>query len=588
MQQELIKQVAETIIEAFDAFILEFEKVTANGRSRFENRDWHGIQSDSKKRLNIYKKQVPRLARKIRRIMGAEFSNMELWHKIKKAYAPLSQKKFAYEIAETYFNSVCRKTVDNFGADEDVMFVHDEHNQREYASVAPIYRTYFIGNSLEGVFAEILDDYAFEAPYKNKERDLASIVGRFEEEVLMEYPYQGMIRLEVLKSVFFRNKGAYIVGRVIIGKDTVPMMLVMLHGEDGIEVDTLLTTEGDLSIVFSFTRSYFLVSVAIPSELVHFLRSVMPYKPYSDIYNSIGFNKHGKTESFRHFAKHLENTDDLFVHAPGIKGMVMAVFTLPSYNLVFKLIKDRFEPPKVTNKAHVKSCYKLVSRHDRVGRMADTHEFEFFTLPKDRFQPELLEDLLKVAPSIVHVDEDKDQVVIDHLYTERRMTPLNIFLEDVQGEDADEVIDEYGNTIKQLAAANIFPGDMLLKNFGVTRHKRVVFYDYDEIGFLTDYNFRKLPEAQYDGDEMYDDGGRPWFAVGPNDVFPEEFRHFLIGKEAIRKIFFNYHKDLFDPKFWKEMQQKQIKGEIVDVFPYRRRKRFIHQREAQRRSLGED
>jgi len=587
MTEALISEIAQEIIQAFDAFRQEFEELTANGRSRFEARDWHGIQSDSKKRLSLYKKQVPRVARKIRRLMGAEFRNLESWRKIKEAYFELSQMRFAYEIAETYFNSVCRKTFDNMGADESVMFVYDEHSQREYASVAPIYRTYFIQKSLHEVFDQLLEDYAFKAPYVDKKRDLKSIIDRFEEEVLMKFPYSGMIRMEVLKSVFFRNKGAYIVGRVIIGKDVVPMMLAMLHEEKGIVVDTLLTNESDLSIVFSFTRSYFLVNARVPSELVHFLRTVMPFKPYSDLYNSIGFSKHGKTESYRHFIHHLQRTQDLFVHAPGIKGMVMAVFTLPSYNLVFKLIKDNFDPPKTTNKAHVKSCYKLVSRHDRVGRMADTHEFEFFTLDKDRFHPDLLADLLEVAPSIVHVDEDKNTVTIDHLYTERRMTPLNIFLESAGPEAAEEVIDEYGNTIKQLAAANIFPGDMLLKNFGVTRHRRVVFYDYDEIGFLTDYKFRRLPESQYDDEEMYDDGGRPWFAVGPNDVFPEEFRHFLIGKEAIREIFFNFHEDLFDPKFWIQMQEKQIRGEIVDVYPYRRKKRFVYERERLRENIGD-
>lgn len=206
--------------------------------------------------------------------------------------------------------------------------------------------------------------------------------------------------------------------------------------------------------------------------------------------------------------------------------------------------------------------------------MADTHEFEAFSFPIDRFDEGLLKDLTEQAPSIVHIHEEKNEVIIDHLYTERRMIPLNIFLEQANTADAEEVIDEYGNTIKQLAAANIFPGDMLLKNFGVTRHKRVVFYDYDEIGLLTDYNFRYLPQSQFEGEGMFDDGGRPWFAVGPKDVFPEEFRHFLIGKEMIRKIFFSNHAELFDPDFWIEMQKKQVDGEIVDVFPYRRKKRF--------------
>ncbi|MEO0897693.1 MAG: bifunctional isocitrate dehydrogenase kinase/phosphatase [Bacteroidota bacterium] len=567
-------EVAEVIIQGYDAFLKEFEEVTARGRERFENRNWHGIQADSKKRLSIYKREVPRVARKIRRILQENSSQRERWIEIKQIYQRLAQFRPSYEIAETFYNSVCRQTRDTRVADDDVMFVLDVHDQREYASVAPIYHTYFLIEGVEKAMRSLLQDYAFETPYEDMERDLTCIIERFQAEVIDKYEQGGMTRLEVLKSVFFRNKAAYIVGRVIIGKDRVPFMLAMLNTEKGVSVDTLLTTEGDLSIVFSFTRTYFLVEAKIPSELVHFLRSVMPYKPYSDLYNSIGFSKHGKTESYRHFIDHLSNTKDKFIHAPGIKGMVMVVFTLPSYNIVFKLIKDKFQPPKETSKAHVKARYKLVSRHDRVGRMADTHEFEAFSFPIDRFDEGLLKDLTEQAPSIVHIHEEKNEVIIDHLYTERRMIPLNIFLEQANTADAEEVIDEYGNTIKQLAAANIFPGDMLLKNFGVTRHKRVVFYDYDEIGLLTDYNFRYLPQSQFEGEGMFDDGGRPWFAVGPKDVFPEEFRHFLIGKEMIRKIFFSNHAELFDPDFWIEMQKKQVDGEIVDVFPYRRKKRF--------------
>ncbi|MEL6732525.1 MAG: bifunctional isocitrate dehydrogenase kinase/phosphatase [Bacteroidota bacterium] len=576
-QAQLIADVVQHIIEGFDAYLADFKEITSRAPTRFENRDWHGIQADSKKRLAIYKRQVPRVARKIKRLMAPHHDDLDLWRKIKKAYFQASVKRFSYEIAETYYNSVCRKVIDYIGADLSYMFVEDEHDQREYASVDPIYRTYWFSEDIKQTFSQILHDYQLAVPFENLDRDLMAIEARFKQEVLNHAQTTEHVRIETLKSIFYRNKGAYIVGRIHINGQHTPLIIPLLHEENGLKVDTLMCTEDELSIIFSFTRSYFLVEVAIPSELVHFLKTLMPLKPYGELYNSIGFNKHGKTESYRHFRRHFDESDDKMIVAPGIRGMVMAVFTLPSYNIVFKLIKDRFEPPKQTNKAHVKSRYKLVSQHDRVGRMADTHEFEYFTLPKSRFVPELLAELLEVAPSIVHVNEEEDLVTIDHLYTERRMIPLNMFLESANPVEAEEVIDEYGNTIKQLAAANIFPGDMLLKNFGVTRHRRVVFYDYDEIGFLTDYKFRRLPEAAYEEDEMYDDGGRPWFAVGPNDVFPEEFRYFLVGREDIREIFFDLHNDLFDPRFWIEMQQKQIRGEIVDVFPYRRRRRFSYQ-----------
>lgn len=571
MEPTLAVQVAKAIIEGFDTYLAEFKEITSRAQKRFENEDWHGIQADTKRRLSIYKKQVPRLARKIRRIMGETFNDEATWLEVKPHYFHLALERPTYEIAETYYNSVYRKVIDTIGADEGIMFVEDEHAEREYQSVEPIYREYHWQGDATELLQRVLSDYPFDIPYQNLDRDIAHIASRMERVVFSNFPPDEKTRLHMLKSVFFRNKAAYLVGRLYADGQLMPFIIPLLNHERKLYADTLLTGQNEMSIIFSFTRSYFQVEVEVPSELVHFLKTVIPLKPYGDLYNSIGFNKHGKTELFRHFRRHLHHSTDKFVVAPGIRGMVMAVFTLPSYNIVFKLIKDKFEPPKTTNKAHVRSCYKLVSVHDRVGRMADTHEYEHFDFPKDRFDPALLEELLEVCPSIVHVNGDT--VTIDHLYTERKMIPLNIFLETASPLEAEEVIEEYGNTIKQLSAANIFPGDMLLKNFGVTRHRRVVFYDYDEIGFLTDYTFRRMPDPD-DDDDMR--GGSPWFAVGPNDVFPEEFKHFLVGREDIREIFYRLHADLFEPKFWIDMQQKQINGEVVDVFPYRRRNRFRH------------
>ena len=184
---------------------------------------------------------------------------------------------------------------------------------------------------------------------------------------------------------------------------------------------------------------------------------------------------------------------------------------------------------------------------------------------------ELLEELRKDAPSKIRITETS--VEIKHLYVEKKMTPLNLYLKDASRQDAEDVIAEYGNAIKELAAVNIFPGDMLLKNFGVTRLKRVVFYDYDEIGFLTDYNFRKIPEPRDEYEEM---SATPYYHVGPKDIFPEEFPRFLIGNPEMREIFYRLHGDLYDVKFWKDMQARLHRKEIIDVYPYRDSRRFVN------------
>ncbi|MFT5069513.1 MAG: isocitrate dehydrogenase kinase/phosphatase, partial [Candidatus Paceibacteria bacterium] len=373
------------------------------------------------------------------------------------------------------------------------------------------------------------------------------------------------------KSIFYRNKGAYLVGQLVNPDHRQPFVVPLLNDENhGIYTDTLITDSDDVSIIFSFTRSYFMVKAPVPAEFVGFLQQILPAKPLAEIYTNIGFFKHGKSVFMRDYLQHMDESEDQFIIAPGIKGMVMSVFTLPSLDIVFKIIKDKFAPPKAMTKAVVKEKYRLVKVHDRVGRMADTQEFKHFAFAKHRFSQELIDELFAVAPSMIQIVDE--YVVIEQLYVERRMIPLNIYIDTASDDQLYDVIDEYGNAIKQLAAANIFPGDMLFKNFGVTRHGRVVFYDYDEICYLTECNFRKIPEPMYPEQEL---ASEPWYSVGPYDVFPEEFHVFLAGRPRIAKIFRQIHSDIFDADYWQSLQRAIEDGQVKDVFPYRRKKRFL-------------
>jgi isocitrate dehydrogenase kinase/phosphatase len=574
-------QVLDLLLQGFARYMEDFQAITALARSHFEARAWKEIQDLSRQRINLYRGQVGRLSRKVRRSLQSDFHDEALWKRLKARYSIAVRQHEAYEIAETFYNSVCRKVLGDIGADPEMMFVLQHPEARNFESEAPIYRVYWGNRNPRDIIRDILVDCEFGVPFEHLERDVTFILTRVQRDILSQFEPEASTRLEVLKAPFFRNKGAYLVGRVHIAGAVMPFVVPLLHGPGGIFADNLIVEPDELSIVFSFARSYFLVEHEIPSEVVRFLKSIMPRKPYGDLYNSIGFTKHGKTELYRDFVHHLAHSEDPMDFAPGIHGLVMAVFCLQSYPIVFKLIKDEFSPPKITDKAMVRSKYRMVSTHDRVGRMADTHEFEHFVFPKARFTPRLLEFLLEKAASIVKVQGD--QVIIAHLYTERKMIPLNIFLETANPEDIDRVADEYANTIKQLAAANIFPGDMLLKNFGVTRHRRVIFYDYDEIGHLTDYHFREMPKAQT-MEDIYAD--QPWFAVGEKDVFPEEFRHFLVGHPALEARFVDRHPELFDVQFWREMQARQRDGEVIDVFPYRRSQRFLKRQAIGRQAMG--
>jgi isocitrate dehydrogenase kinase/phosphatase len=324
-------------------------------------------------------------------------------------------------------------------------------------------------------------------------------------------------------------------------------------------------------VLFSFARAYFLVDMEVPSAYVQFLRSLMPRKPRSEIYSALGLQKQGKSLFYRDFLAHLRHSSDRFRIAPGIKGMVMLVFDLPSFPFVFKVIKDFYPPQKDTSRELIQRKYLLVKTHDRVGRMADTLEYTRVAFPRQRFEEALLAELRHFAPSVV--EENGDDLVLRHVYIERRMVPLNIYLQDATPEQVERVVVEYGQAIKELVAANIFPGDMLWKNFGVTRHGKVVFYDYDEIEYLTDCNFRRIPAPRNEEEEM---SGEVWWPVAPRDVFPETFAPFLLGDPRVRDVFLRHHADLLDADFWNQQKARIQAGHVHDVFPYDPARRFGH------------
>lgn len=564
------RRMAKTVLNGFNSYFADYLNATLAAKARFEKADWQAVQQANVMRLELYKEKVHQTVNFLAIVTNRDIRNLDLWRQAKSAYSQLVSNFPNFEIAETFFNSVFADVHDHDKIDDDIIYVLSSQLLVQPSSEYSITIRYQ-GNDCRDLFRRLLQESEFSLPFEDLEDDLDGIVENFIAQH-GEHHRNGTqpLSIDLLESVFYRGKAAYMVGRVSVDGVGHPMILAILNNERGsCYVDTALFSQDDMSVVFSFARNHFMVDAPLPYQYAHFLKQLMPNKRDYEIYNALGFPKHAKTEFYRELVQHLRSSDDQFIIAPGIKGMVMTVFTLPSYNIVFKIIKDKFAPPKEVTHEIVRDRYRLVSRHDRIGRMADTQEFDNLVFPLDRFSPELLAELQKVAASQIVIDGDR--LIIRHLYTERYMTPLNIYLESASETEQRNAIEEYGNCIKQLSAANIFPGDMPLKNFGVTRHGRVVFYDYDEIELLTDCNFRHIPVPRNEEDEMR---AGTWYTVGPQDIFPEEFRLFFSGRPKAREFFEEMHSDLYQVEFWQGLQQKIRSGYVVDVFPYRRAKRF--------------
>ncbi|GFM64647.1 isocitrate dehydrogenase kinase/phosphatase [Pseudomonas cichorii] len=561
-----VSSIARLILDGFDDYREHFRQITAGARERFEGAQWQLIQRASADRINLYEQKVSEVIERLQRV-GVQALEARDWPGVKSDYIELIDPRLDDELSETWFNSIFFGLFSHDLISDERMFIHSTRPAAQAQECVAQVRSYWPSGDMAAMFGRVFDDYRFEVPYA----DLAADMNRVQMQLQSNLPdwvcKDPTLCVELFSSVFYRNKGAYLVGRVYTREEQWPLVIALLHREGvGILIDTLITDEAEVSIIFSFTRSYFMVDVPVPAAFVGFLKGILPGKHIAELYTSIGFYKQGKSEFYRALIHHLASTDDRFIMAPGVRGMVMSVFTLPGFNTVFKVIKDRFSPSKNVDRMTVIDKYRLVKSVDRVGRMADTQEFADFRFPLSKFEPECLAELLEVAPSTVEVEEG-GKVLIRHCWTERRMTPLNLYLEQASPEQMREVLDDYGLAIKQLAAANIFPGDMLLKNFGVTRHGRVVFYDYDEICFLTEANFRRIPAPRTPEDEM---ASEPWYSIGPMDVFPEEFPPFLFADLQQRRLFDSLHGELYDAEYWKGLQAEIRAGKVIDVFPYRR------------------
>jgi isocitrate dehydrogenase kinase/phosphatase len=570
------KLIAEAILEGFDRHFRLFRETTASARTRFENADWPAAQAAARERIGFYDTRVGETVALLRREFNLRDPSDTLWRRVKVEYMRLLPQINQPELAETFYNSVFCRLFDRHYYNNSYIFVWPLISTEHLEAEVPIFRPYYPArDGFARVIARLLRDAGFKRRFRDLRRDirclLLSIRSRFPANRAIQQNFQ----IAVLCAPFFRNKGAYIIGKAINGADQIPFVIPILNDpEQGLYVDTLLTGVEDISNVFSFSRAYFMVDTEAPAAVVDFLRPLMPRKGKAELYTAIGFQKFGKAEFYRDFIKHLRYSSDEFLIAPGIRGMVMCVFTLPSFPYVFKLIKDRFPPPKEMTREQVKEKYQLVKMHDRVGRMADSWEYSHVAFPLDRFSPALL--ALLEAECAGSLERVEDQLIIKHLYIERRLSPLNLYLHTADDDEIRHAIGEYGDAIRQLAAANIFPGDFLFKNFGVTRHGRVVFYDYDELCYLTECNFRDIPEAPYPEMELSEE---TWYTAGPNDVFPEEFATFLLTDPRIRKVFRARHRELLDPDWWRERQANIRAGHLEDVFPYPVERRFRKDRE---------
>ncbi|MGB5133516.1 MAG: bifunctional isocitrate dehydrogenase kinase/phosphatase [Steroidobacteraceae bacterium] len=556
---------AAAIVAAFARYNAEYRSITRRAPERFENRDWAGVQADVVERLDLYSRMVNQTTSQLRQQLGPRAMDTALWAAIKESYAGQIAALTDPEFLKTFFNSITRRLFDTVGVNATIEFFALEVDPLRGVGSQVGTNRYGNRGSVELLIEELLSDFRFRTPWRDFEGSVRHVATDLKLRLQLAGEKRPLREVEVIRPVFYQMSRAYVVGRILGEGWLLPLAIAFRNTRRGVLVDAVMLRESDVSILFSFSRSYFHVDLERVGEAVLFLRSILPHKPVSELFTVLGRAKQGKTERFREIYRHLDGTDDRFVRAPGERGLVMACFTLENFDVIFKVIRDHFPPVKDLRRDEVMAKYDMVFKHDRAGRLVDAQEFRRIRLPRRRFDPDLLAELTDECALHVHVEGD--DVIVDHAYVERRMTPLNLFLRSATPEEAELAVIEYGQAIRDLAYTNIFAGDLLLKNFGVTRHNRVIFYDYDDLCRVTDCRFRDLPQATTLDDEMR---AESWFYVADNDVFPETFLNFLGFEGRLREVFLEKHGEIFEAGWWRALQERLQAGAVVEVLPYHR------------------
>jgi len=553
---------AALILDAFLDYNERFADITRRAKRHFEQRDWHAAQVDAVARIDLYDVCVGETLERLERLLDDRVRSRPLWASMRNEYALQIEPLIDKELTKTFFNTLSRRFFRTRGVDAEIEFIA-LGIEPTAGIVEPVALNRYGGETdLADTCAGVLGDYAFANGYADPARCARAIAHEIAERTIEDgVPLLG---IELLRTVFYRERRAYLVGRILDGDDGIPLVIALMSTPQGVRADAVLTNLNQVSLLFGYARSYFHADLPTIGNTVLFLETLMPHKPVGEIYTVLGRAKQGKTERYRHLFRHLaEHPDERLVRADGERGMVMAVFTPKDYPVVIKLIRDRFAYPKDIARRQVEEKYQLVFRYDRVGRLVDAQEFRDLRFPLRQVDPDMLAELVTECAETVEVDGD--ELVVRHCYIERRLRPLNLYAREAATDAALRAVLDYGQAIKDLARSNIFPGDLLLKNFGVSRIGRAIFYDYDELCLVEQCRFRKLPEASEE------DETRPledWLSVHQNDVFPEQFPRFLGLPAALRDGLLEVHPEIFDAAWWQALQARFRTGEQVDVPPY--------------------
>ena len=551
-----MKKTHKIIGEHFQAFEKSFHQIAHSARQNFVNRDWEAQRRANTARIALHRQKVEEAYQALlnANAIPADENQVlsQLIDRFIDNYTSQAQAILAYGYVDALLRKILYRHKDFAQVYTTREYPFQTDNCHELVTIK--------GKELPLLIHQMLEKTRLGDEVCQRESEDRFILSHFKALANGDYHY----KVNFLPNLFYRNQHAYLLGAFKVGEKQTPFAIAFINPPmEGIMADAVLNKEAEIKRIFAFSRSYLLNETFDPNGVIQFLLQLMPSKTEEQLIINLGYLDAGRHRMLQKLKMHLRRSTQRFDLAPGIPGMVMLVFSLPDYPLVFKLIRDDIKPPKSIRREQVLAKYDFVARHDRAGRLADVQMYDYLVLPLKCFEESLFKELQQQASQSVMVRGD--YIVLKQVFIERKMRPLNLFLREAPTEDQEAATLDYGRAIQEMAMINLFPGDLLIKNFGVTREDRVVFYDYDEVCTLQDCEFRKMPQARYEDEIM---SAEPWFSVNENDVFPEEFASFTVPKGPLFQLFSEHYGEIFNADFWNHWKQYYASGKVLDLQPY--------------------
>lgn len=559
--------VAAWLYQEYSRFYEEFLSNIDQAKIAFEERDFASSVRVSERRLSLYSASIVDVSERLRQAYPQIHADETLWQEVAANYSALISGEYAEDVGRAYLHSLRRRIYQGEWRAEDYAFADMTPPGDE--DLARVTRSYPLDAHMTAeVVAEILRIPGFKRDFADIDDDVARVMQRISDnlENLPRRPHK-LIRVDMIDAGFYRNRGAYLVGRLIFENDRfIPLILALLNDERGIYVDAVLTSVTYAHNIFSSTLANFHVTNPCYHEVCALLKSIMPKRPLGLHYSTIGYNHLGKVAVMRELEAELLESENGLETAVGSPGTVAMGFAASNSAYSLKVIRDKptaqYKWGEFGGLESVIRKYTRVHEINRTGSMLDSIIYYKVRLDRSWFSPALLEDLLAHAAETVSLNGD--DVIFKYLIVQIKLTPLPVYLENASDRQAETAITNLGYCIKNNAAANIYNRDLDARNYGISSYSKVYLFDYDALEILSDVKIRTNLDREAGEEDIPD-----WYFEDGVVFLPEELVSGLcIRQRGLCDYFTRRHANLLGTEYWTEIQQYIQQGRVPSVSVY--------------------